>query len=207
VPTTKKRGRVTATKKTAPKKPVRKSATVAKKAPAKPVAKKATKKAESTRPTYEKRGTVAPGTGKPGKPTSGRIKNPFPKGTQMHDVAALMAQPGVHSFEELKEAGGGSLSPRTLGLILVALEREGARFDRWKDSEYGICWQRNKEAPVRGKHTGNAALGTRSDAAAKAEAAATKKAPAKKVAATKKAAPARGGRRTAVKRKAPAKRK
>jgi hypothetical protein len=69
--------------------------------------------------------------------------NPFDKGEerQYWDVANLMLQSGEHSFEELADACGGTLSPRSMGAILRGLESAGFRFNRRQDAEWGRVYE------------------------------------------------------------------
>ncbi len=147
-----------------------------------------------------------------------QVVNPFEKGTPRHAVAALMLKRGEHSWEELKAAAGGSLSPRSMGAVLVALETAGGRFKKRKTEEYGVVYEYDKTAPLIGNHLGAEATGVADEhrqagrdktlAAKKAaankkaptkrpakKAPATKKAAAKKAPATKKAAPKKTGKR------------
>lgn len=168
------------------------------------VARKATKKKAPVKAVAKK----AAGTTRKRlpKPSGGRKSNPFDKGTQRHDVAALLMQKGQHSWDELVEAAGGSLSTRVLGSVIVALEGEGLRFSKTRDPEYGTCYEQDPSAPAIGAHDGSDATGDHSASAAAAQrrVKAQKKAPAKKTAAKKTAARKTPAKKVAAK-KAPAK--
>jgi hypothetical protein len=118
------------------------------------------------------------------KKATGPVANPFDKGTPRFKVAALLMRKGPHSFDELVDAAGGTLSPRTLAAIIVGLEEAGLRFNRYRHAEWGMTYELDPDAALIGKHDGADATGMHVP-----KSAATKKAPAKKAAKSTKAAP------------------
>lgn len=91
----------------------------------------------------------------------GPIANPFDKSEEPNrwGVAKLLLQKGAHSWEELTDAAGGVLSTRTMGGILVELENAGARFVKFRDPEYGTCYELDPTADSIAPHTGADATG------------------------------------------------
>lgn len=126
----------------------------------------------------------------------GQVENPFEKNTPRFKVAALMLRKGLHSWDELKEAAGGTLSTRTFGAVLVALEDKGARFAKSRHEEWGVCYELDPSAGLIGNHNGADVTGEYDrDYSKTAKKAPAKKAPAKKAAAKK--APAKTAKRPA----------
>ena len=168
----------------------------------KPPVKKAaaTKAAAPTKKTPTSRSKVL---------NASQVVNPFEKGTPRFAVAALMLKRGEHSWSELKEAAGGSLSPRSMGAVLVALEAAGGRFKKTKTEEYGVVYEYDKTAPLIGNHLGAEATGVADEhrQASRDKTLAAKKAAPTKRAASKKAAPRKSTatKGTATVRKATAK--
>jgi len=102
--------------------------------------------------------TTTPKAARP-KQKPSEVINPFDKGTPRHAVAALLLKRGLHSWEELVEAAGGTLSPRTMGAVLVGLEEQGARFTKSRNVEYGVCYEFDPTAPSLAKLDGADATG------------------------------------------------
>jgi len=125
------------------------------------------------------------------------ITNPFDKGTPRYAVAALLLKKGITSWEELAEAAGGTLSPRTMGAVVVALESLGARFAKTRSPEWGICYEYDSSAPLIGNHDGADATGNH-----KPRTVAAKKTP-KKTTAAKKTPKRSTGKATSAGKKAP----
>jgi hypothetical protein len=71
------------------------------------------------------------------------LTNPFDKkeNPNYYGAAALMLKRGEHSWEEVIEAAGGTLSPRSMGVVLRALEDQGVRFNRRRDPEWGTVYE------------------------------------------------------------------
>lgn len=147
---------------------------------------------------------------------AGRIANPYDKNEQpnRHAVAALLLKSGVHSIDELRAEAGGTLSPRTLGGILVDIEDAGWRGRKFMHSEWGLCYETDKTADLIGKHDGADATGEYAPRNAPVKKAAPAKGAAKKTAAKKKsgvvarkpaAAKKTTAKKTAPVKKAPAK--
>ena len=110
------------------------------------------------------------------------IVNPFDKGTVRNKVATKLLRKGNHSWDDLKEVAGGTLSTRTMGAIIVALEDLGARFDKGRNAELGVFYTFNPKAALIGNHDGADATGEHVTPQPRT---AKKAAPAKKAAATK----------------------
>lgn len=130
--------------------------------------------------------------------------NPFDKGTPSYYAAALLLKSGAHSWEELTEAAGGSLSTRTFGGVLRKLESAGFRFAKTRSAQYGTVYQLDKTGAAQplANNDGPDATGNHKSPSKTASSKASTTGAAKKTAGVKKA-----GSKSAVghRRGAPAK--